>query len=61
MTPKKNLIFDIGMHVGQDTEFYLKKGFNVVAVEANPKLVKENTEKFKEYITRENSLLSQYV
>ena len=39
MTPRKNLIFDIGMHIGQDTEFYLKKGFCVVAVEANPKLV----------------------
>jgi len=52
MTPKKNLIFDIGMHVGQDTEFYLKKGFNVVAVEANPKLVEENTEKYKSYIAQ---------
>lgn len=34
-----NLIFDIGMHTGQDTEFYLKKGFRVVAVDANPVLV----------------------
>ena len=29
-----DLIFDIGMHIGQDTEVYLKKGFRVVAVEA---------------------------
>jgi FkbM family methyltransferase len=32
----KNLIFDIGVGSGQDTYYYLKKGFNVVAVEADP-------------------------
>ncbi len=43
----KNLIYDVGMHSGKDTEFYLKKGFNVVAIEANPILVKNAEEKFK--------------
>ncbi len=33
-----NLIYDLGSHNGQDSEFYLKKGFIVVAVEANPTL-----------------------
>jgi FkbM family methyltransferase len=33
-----DLIFDIGMHTGQDTAFYLKKGFRVVGVEAHPEL-----------------------
>lgn len=32
------LIFDLGMNNGDDTEYYLKKGFEVVAVEANPQL-----------------------
>ncbi|HWT13812.1 MAG TPA: FkbM family methyltransferase [Allosphingosinicella sp.] len=32
------LIYDLGMHKGEDAEFYLKKGFRVVAVEANPEL-----------------------
>lgn len=32
----RKLIFDLGMHKGEDTEFYLSKGFHVVAVEANP-------------------------
>lgn len=32
----KNLIYDVGMHQGQDTDFYLKKGFDVVSFEANP-------------------------
>ena len=30
----ENLIIDVGMHTGRDTEFYLKKGFHVAAVEA---------------------------
>lgn len=30
------LIFDVGMHHGQDTDFYLKKGYRVVAFEADP-------------------------
>jgi FkbM family methyltransferase len=33
-----DLVFDIGMNNGEDTDFYLKKGFRVVAVEANPAL-----------------------
>jgi FkbM family methyltransferase len=36
-TPKhKNLIYDVGMHRGQDTDYYLKRGFKVVGFEANP-------------------------
>ncbi len=35
----RNLIFDIGMHKAKDTFFYLKKGFKVVAVEANADFV----------------------
>jgi hypothetical protein len=31
-----DLIYDLGMHRGGDTQFYLEKGFRVVAVEANP-------------------------
>lgn len=34
-----DLIFDLGMHQGFDTEFYLAKGFRVLALEANPALV----------------------
>jgi FkbM family methyltransferase len=47
-----NLIFDVGLHVGQDTDFYLKKGFKVVAVEANPQLVEECKGRFRADIAR---------
>src|SRR6478672_9743655 len=30
------LVVDVGLHHGQDTDFYLKKGFRVVAFEADP-------------------------
>ena len=36
----EDLIYDVGMHQGKDTEFYLRKGFRVVAIEANPDLVR---------------------
>ena len=29
-----NLIYDIGVNKGEDTEFYLNKGFRVVGIEA---------------------------
>ena len=34
----RSLIFDVGCNDGQDADFYLKKGFRVVGVEANPAL-----------------------
>lgn len=43
-------IFDVGMHIGQDTAFYLAKGFRVIAIEANPLLVHEATKHFKNEI-----------
>jgi FkbM family methyltransferase len=44
------LIFDVGMHRGEDTEFYLRRGFAVVGVEANPFLVGELKERFRSNI-----------
>ncbi len=43
---KPDLIFDIGMHKGLDTQWYLAKGFRVVAVEANPSLVEQSRTTF---------------
>jgi hypothetical protein len=33
-----DLIFDIGAHRGEDTEYYLRRGFRVVAVECEPSI-----------------------
>lgn len=48
----RELIFDLGMHTGQDTNFYLKKGFRVVAVEANPVLAEKARVRFRRWIER---------
>lgn len=50
-TPKhSDLVFDVGMHKGEDSEFYLRKGFRVVAFEAEPGLVEAGRERFKSYL-----------
>jgi FkbM family methyltransferase len=41
------LIYDVGAHLGEDTDFYLRKGFRVVAIEANPELTKKLRERFR--------------
>jgi FkbM family methyltransferase len=46
----QNLIFDVGAFEGQDTELYLKKGFSVVAVEANPDFAATIRERHKDAI-----------
>jgi FkbM family methyltransferase len=47
---KRDLIFDVGMHRGDDTDFYLRKGFRVVGVEANPDLVRACRQRFAQEI-----------
>jgi len=38
MQIQNGLIYDVGMHNGNDTAFYLRQGFKVVAIEADPEL-----------------------
>ena len=42
-----SLIFDIGMHNGNDTAFYLSQGHSVVAVEADPCLAENGKTRFQ--------------
>ena len=50
-TPKHNdLIYDVGLHKGEAFEFYLRKGFRVVAFEADPDLAASCRERLKEFI-----------
>jgi len=46
-----DLIFDLGMHRGEDTQFYLAKGFRVIAFEADPDLVNQCRERFAAELT----------
>ncbi len=33
-----DLVYDVGMHNGDDAEYYLAKGFRVIGIDANPQL-----------------------
>ena len=46
--PRDDLIFDIGANNGDDTAAYLGRGYNVVAVEANPSLCLELRSRFQD-------------
>jgi FkbM family methyltransferase len=50
MKKDRDLIFDVGLHKGEDTAYYLQKGFKVVAFEANPDLIAFCKEKFSDAI-----------
>lgn len=41
-----DLVYDVGLHRGEDTAYYLLKGYRVVAFEANPALVTAAEERF---------------
>jgi FkbM family methyltransferase len=47
MPTSRRLVFDIGMHLGEDTAFYLSRGCRVVGVEANPALVASLNKRFE--------------
>ena len=44
---ENDLIFDLGLHMGEDTALYLSKGFRVVAIEANPDLCSSAEQRFR--------------
>lgn len=47
---KRDLVFDFGLHKGEDTAFYLEKGFRVVSFEANPELAQACRNRFSAQI-----------
>jgi len=46
----KRLIIDAGFHKGEDTSYYLKNGYKVIAIDASSELIAEGKIKFKDYI-----------
>jgi len=47
---KERLILDVGMHKGQDTAYYLGKGYHVVAIDADGALIARARKVFSEYV-----------
>jgi len=46
--PDDYYIIDVGMHRGADSEYYAKRGFKVIAFEANPDLARDARAKFEQ-------------
>jgi FkbM family methyltransferase len=46
-----DLVYDIGMHVGNDTAHYLSEGYRVIGIEANPLLVEHCKQRFAREIS----------
>jgi FkbM family methyltransferase len=43
---QNDLIYDVGMHDGSDTAYYLHQGFRVVAIDADPASVEDARQRF---------------
>lgn len=46
----EKMIYDVGMHTGEDTAYYLHRGFRVIAIEANPELCQRASVQFAQEI-----------
>ena len=53
----RRLIFDLGMHLGLDTQYYLQKGFRVVALEAVPWMIEHVKRSLTEYIVAQQLII----
>jgi FkbM family methyltransferase len=47
---ENDLVYDLGLNRGDDTAYYLTKGYRVVAVDADPGLIEQATRQFGEPI-----------
>jgi FkbM family methyltransferase len=48
--PDRLLIYDVGMHDGADSAYYLNEGYRVVALEANPVFAEQAARRFAQEI-----------
>lgn len=53
------LIYDIGMHRGEDTAYYLKRGFRVIGIEADPALAADCRSVFGDAIAQERLVIRE--
>ncbi len=56
MRRRENCVFDVGLYDGDDTAYYLHKGYSVVAIDTNPAMVDKAKRRF--HAELENGTLS---
>jgi len=47
---EEKLIYDVGMHNGDDTAYYLSRGYRVVAIEADPEQAEKGLKRFSQFV-----------
>src|SRR6187401_2542767 len=52
-----DVIYDVGLFDGEDTSYYLSRGYNVVAVDANPLMVEKAKVRFAKEIAVKRLIL----
>ena len=57
---QKKVIVDLGAHRGEDSDFYLRKGFRVIAVDASDELCKIISQRFKDHPNRNDFKILNY-
>lgn len=53
---RSDLVYDVGLFDGGDTAYYLFRGYNVVAVDANPVMVEKARTQFAKEIKEKADL-----
>ncbi len=46
----EELIYDVGSHAGHDVAYYLNRGFKVLAIDANPRLIERVRKRFADQV-----------
>lgn len=54
------VIFDLGAHKGEDSDFYLLKGFRVIAIDASDTLCSEVLKRFQDHSKKSNFKILNY-
>ena len=49
---ENKIVYDIGMHNGDDTCYYLSKGYKVISIEASPELAEKSKKRFADEIKK---------
>ena len=52
-----DLIYDVGLFDGSDTTYYLHRGYTVVGIDANPIMIENAKNKFREQVEQQRLLL----
>ena len=53
----RDLIYDVGMHNGNDTAFYLHQGFRVIAIDADPRAADAANQRFRSELASERLMI----